>query len=135
MVTAVTTAQGEQPDDVLRRTKHHPGCGKSGAAEEAAYCGSTGQRCAAQGQFGPRGRGGNQAAKGRKRAATAPKTTKILALLGRPRGASVKELMKATGWRPHSVRGFLSGVVAKRMGLKIRSTQDESGERRYTLKS
>lgn len=79
--------------------------------------------------------GGNQAAKGRKRAATAPKTTKILALLGRPRGASVKELMKATGWRPHSVRGFLSGVVAKRMGLKIRSTQDESGERRYTLKS
>ena len=39
------------------------------------------------------------------------KTAKILDLLKRPDGATSKELMKATGWLPHSVRGFLSGTV------------------------
>jgi hypothetical protein len=39
------------------------------------------------------------------------KTAKVVELLKRPGGATSKELMKATGWRPHSVRGFLSGTV------------------------
>ena len=62
------------------------------------------------------------------------KTAKILALLGRPRGASVKEIMQATGWQPHSVRGFLSGVVSKQMRLKLRTTEDDSGALRYAVK-
>ena len=81
---------------------------------------------------------GNKAAKGRTIAATArkgSKTAKILALLQRPQGATVKELMKATDWQPHSVRGFLSGVVSKKMGRKVRAIVDESGERRYAVKS
>ena len=81
---------------------------------------------------------GKTAAKGRTMAATArkgSKTAKILAMLQRPHGATVKELMKATGWQPHSVRGFLSGVVSKKMGGKVRTTEDESGERRYAVKS
>ena len=44
------------------------------------------------------------------------KTAKILNLLQRPGGATSKELMKATGWLPHSVRGFLSGTVRKNWG-------------------
>jgi hypothetical protein len=40
--------------------------------------------------------------------------------------------MKATGWLAHSVRGFLSGTVAKRMRLKLASTKSEDGERRYS---
>ena len=57
------------------------------------------------------------------RARQGTKTAKILALLERPGGAALKELTKATGWQPHSVRGFLSRVVAKKMGLKIRSVK------------
>ena len=40
-------------------------------------------------------------------------------LLRRPDGASLKELMKATGWLAHSVSGFLSGTIAKRMKLSL----------------
>jgi hypothetical protein len=63
------------------------------------------------------------------------KTAKVLSLLKRPEGASLKELLKATGWQPHSVRGFLSGTVAKKMGLKVSSKRAESGERRYSVKA
>jgi hypothetical protein len=56
-------------------------------------------------------------------------------LLKRPQGASLKDLLKATGWQPHSVRGFLSGTVAGKMGLKIQSSKTESGERRYRVKA
>jgi hypothetical protein len=41
--------------------------------------------------------------------------------LSRPVGATVKELMAATGWQPHSIRGFLSGQLAKKLKLKIKS--------------
>ena len=61
------------------------------------------------------------------------KTAKILALLGRPDGASLAELRKATGWQGHSVRGFLSGAVKKKMGLRITSAQREDGERAYRV--
>ena len=43
--------------------------------------------------------------------------------------------MKATGWQPHSVRGFLSGTVGKKMGLTVISTKGEDGERSYSLQS
>jgi uncharacterized protein DUF3489 len=63
------------------------------------------------------------------------KTAKVLDLLKRPDGATLKELMKATGWQPHSVRGFLSGAVGKKMGLKVTSTKGEDGERSYSVKA
>ena len=63
------------------------------------------------------------------------KTAKILDLLKRPGGATLKELMKATGWQPHSVRGFLSGVIGRKLKLKVASIKDDSGERRYSVKS
>ena len=61
------------------------------------------------------------------------KTAKILALLGRPDGASLKELEKATGWQAHSVRGFLSGALKKKMGLRVESTKRDDGERTYRV--
>ena len=62
------------------------------------------------------------------------KTEKVLDLLKRPGGATTKELIKATGWQPHSVRGFLSGTVGKKMGLPVTSTKGEDGERSYSVK-
>jgi hypothetical protein len=63
------------------------------------------------------------------------KAAKILELLKRPGGATSKELMKATGWLPHSVRGFLSGTIGKKMGLTVTSTKGEDGERGYSIKT
>ena len=67
-------------------------------------------------------------------ARTGSKTAKVLGLLRRSGGASGKELMKATGWQAHSVRGFLSGVLGKKMGLTVTSTKTDNGERRYSVK-
>jgi hypothetical protein len=50
------------------------------------------------------------------------------------RGASLKELMKATGWQAHSVRGFLSGSLGKKMGLTVTSTKTADRERHYSVK-
>jgi hypothetical protein len=61
------------------------------------------------------------------------KTATMLDLLKRPGGATSKELIKATGWLPHSVRGFLSGTVGKKMGLTVTSTKGEDGERTYSV--
>ena len=62
-------------------------------------------------------------------------TAKVLDLLKRAGGVTGKELMKATGWQPHSVRGFLSGTVAKKMGLTVISVKSEDGERSYSIKA
>ena len=79
-----------------------------------------------------------KAPKGAKKATGArdgSKTAKVLELLKRPGGVTGKELMKATGWQPHSVRGFLSGTVGKKMGLTVISTKGEDGERSYSVKA
>ena len=62
------------------------------------------------------------------------KSAKVLALLKRSGGATLKELIKATGWQPHSVRGYISGAVGKKMGLAVNSNKSDDGERRYSIK-
>ncbi len=79
-----------------------------------------------------------KAPKGAKKAKSArdgSKTAQVLDLLKRPSGVTAKELMKATGWQPHSVRGFLSGTIGKKMGLTVTSTKGEDGERSYSVKA
>jgi hypothetical protein len=61
------------------------------------------------------------------------KTAKILDLLKRPGGVTLKELMKATGWQAHSVRGFMSGTLGKKMGTPVESSKRTDGERAYKL--
>jgi len=63
------------------------------------------------------------------------KTAQVLDLLKRPDGATLAELRKATGWQAHSVRGFLSGTVGKKLGLALASAKAENGERTYSIKA
>ena len=63
------------------------------------------------------------------------KAAKVLDLLKRPDGATLAELMKATGWQAHSVRGFLSGAVGRKMGLNVTSAKAEDSERSYSVKA
>ncbi len=72
-------------------------------------------------------------AKKPKAAREGSKTNQVLDLLKRPGGVTSKELMKATGWQPHSVRGFLSGTIGKKMGLTVTSMKGEDGERIYSI--
>jgi hypothetical protein len=58
------------------------------------------------------------------------KGAKILEMIARAKGATLAELMKATDWQAHSVRGYLS-TAAKKHGIKIESTKNEGGERTY----
>ena len=63
-------------------------------------------------------------------AAKAPSTTKlatITALLQRPDGARMEELMAATGWQAHSVRGALSGTIKNQLKLALVSEKSEAG--------
>ena len=62
--------------------------------------------------------------------------TKLAALvvaLRRPQGATNLQLMLATGWQPHSVRGAISGLLRKRMGLNAVLTRNAAGERVYRI--
>jgi hypothetical protein len=63
------------------------------------------------------------------------KTKKILDLLKRPGGVTAKQLQQLTGWQPHSVRGFLSGIVSKKMGLTVTSTIGDTGDRTYSVRA
>jgi hypothetical protein len=70
-------------------------------------------------------------------AATTPrpasKGANVLELISRAKGATLAELMQATGWQAHSIRGFISGNLGKKMGLVVESAKREDGERVYSL--
>ena len=65
-------------------------------------------------------------------AASGTKQSRVLALLRSPAGATIAAMMQATGWQQHSVRGFLAGVVRKRLKLKLTSKKLD-GTRVYQI--
>jgi hypothetical protein len=61
------------------------------------------------------------------------KQASVLAMLGKPGGATISAIMRITGWQPHTVRGFFAGTVRKRLGLNLVSDKS-SGDRSYHIK-
>ena len=59
----------------------------------------------------------------------------VLEVLRRKKGATIAEIAKATNWQNHSIRGFISGTVTKKMGLIVESVKNEVGERNYRIPS
>ena len=57
----------------------------------------------------------------------------VLELLRRPEGATLADIMSATGWQAHSVRGFISGALGKKMGLTVESVKTPEGARAYRI--
>ena len=60
------------------------------------------------------------------------KIAKVIEMLRRPSGASIKAIMSATGWQSHSVRGAISGAIKKKLGLKVAS-ETRNGARFYRI--
>ena len=61
------------------------------------------------------------------------KRERMLTLLSRPEGANIQEMMQATGWQQHSVRGFLAGTVKRKLGFSLTSFKPDDGVRRYRI--
>ena len=66
---------------------------------------------------------------------TGSKKMDVLALMRRDAGATLAEIIQLTGWQPHTVRGFVSGTLVKKMGLAVDSFRGEGRERTYQIKS
>jgi Protein of unknown function (DUF3489) len=67
-------------------------------------------------------------------ARSATKRDRIIAMLRKSAGATIASLVTATEWQQHSVRGFLAGVVRKKLGLNLVSEQTDKG-RVYRIKA
>jgi len=98
-----------------------------------AHVGAQGPRVAAK--KGRSAQHASQSSKAGPRARASSKKADILALLQRRGGATLEELMLATGWQAHSIRGFISGAIGKKMGLAVESAKREGGGRVYAIGS
>ena len=61
------------------------------------------------------------------------KQAQVIAMLRRPAGATIQQIVAATGWQAHTVRGTFAGAFKKKLGLAITSEKPEGGERVYRI--
>ena len=88
----------------------------------APYAAGGAAKAPQQGAVDPRG----------KKAEPGSKQSRVIAMLQSPAGTTIAAMMQATGWQQHSVRGFLAGVVRKRLKLKLGSKKVD-GTRVYRV--
>jgi hypothetical protein len=63
------------------------------------------------------------------------KQERVPTLLSQSAGASIEEMMQATDWQQHSVRGFLAGTVKKKLGFPLTSSKSNDAARRYRIET
>jgi hypothetical protein len=63
----------------------------------------------------------------------ATKQSMLIDMLKRDEGASISQIVEATGWQPHTVRGAISGALKKKLGFTIESTKLDNGDRLYRI--
>src|SRR5262245_43552993 len=102
-----------------RRTPSHSSGSKTAKQNSAAAQTTTHKPVKSKPQPHP------SSAKQRERTKT--KQARIVAMLRAPGGTTVEAMMRATGWQQHSVRGFLAGVIRKKLGLNLVATAAEGG--------
>lgn len=66
---------------------------------------------------------------------TGTKQAQVIALLQRPEGASITEIVEATGWAAHSARGMISGGLKKKLGFEIATSSDDRRGRIYHIEA
>ena len=115
---------GRTPKKATKGGKSAPGAPKAKGSSKK----TTSAKKAAPARKGAKkaSQGGNEAREGSKKA-------EVLELMRRPKGATLQEIMKATGWQAHTVRGFVSGTLIKKQGLKVESFRSEDKERTYRV--
>jgi hypothetical protein len=142
VIDAVITAEkGEQPmtsiDEETETAQADAAGDQPKGAKKASAAKRAGNVPPKKAKAAKKATPGKKAPKSAKKATEArggSKTAKILEMLKRPGGATAKELLKATDWQPHSLRGFISGTLGTKMGLAVVSTKGEDGERSYSIK-
>ena len=61
------------------------------------------------------------------------KQAQVIAMLKRPEGATIAQIMEATGWQSHTVRGTFAGAFKKKLGLTITSDKPQGSDRIYRM--
>ncbi len=61
------------------------------------------------------------------------KQATVISMLKRPEGATIQQIVEATSWQAHTVRGTFAGAFKKKLGLTITSTKDKGAERIYRI--
>lgn len=72
---------------------------------------------------------------GKPRSRANSKQSTLIQMLQRPAGATIAQVCEATGWQKHTVRGTLSGVLKRKLGLSIISSKSDQGERIYHIQN
>ncbi len=85
--------------------------------------------------LGLKRRGRTATAKPQARERGHTKQAQLVAMLRRPEGATIAQIVKATGWLPHTVRGAIAGALKKRLGLDVTSDTEEGRGRVYRIQA
>jgi len=110
--------------------------GEPAAAEKPSVAARAPRVAAAKGKSGKKATRAKPAHKARPKAEAVrdgSKKAEVLELLRRARRATLAEIMKKTGWQAHTVRGFVSGTLIKKLGLNVESFRTEDKERTYRI--